>query len=217
MRRDFLISTEYLLYRNSGKLNISVSKLIGLGKRFLHTNNFNLNLPEPYQIKANYKDGKSFNFFGSITKDSDNKYDSFNAGLFKEFANENYLSLGFIWARDINAYILEKDEKRPINFLEVKNKFSINDKSTLHSKFNYDLENSNLSYSMIGIEYENPGLIIGLALIESNGLDWSKLINENTVNEYNQESFRIYFELKGLGSLGRKIDQYTRNNQYSDF
>ena len=70
---------------------------------------------------------------------------------------------------------------------------------------------------MIGIEYENPGLIIGLALIESNGLDWSKLINENTVNEYDQESFRIYFELKGLGSLGRKIDQYTKNNQYSDF
>ena len=217
MRRDFLISTEYLLYRNNSKLNIYVSKLIGLGKRFLHTNNFNLNLPEPYQIKANYKDGKSFNFFGSITKDSDNKYDSFNAGLFKEFASENYLSLSFIWARDINAYILEKEEKRPINFLEVKNKFSINDRSTLYSKFNYDLENSNLSYSMIGIEYENPGLIIGLALIESNGLDWSKLINENTVNEYNQESFRIYFELKGLGSLGRKIDQYTRNNQYSDF
>ena len=217
MRRDFFISTDYLLYRNNSKLNIYVSKLIGLGKRFLHTNNFNLNLPEPYQIKANYKDGKSFNFFGSITKDSDNKYDSFNAGLFKEFASENYLSLSFIWARDINAYILEKEEKRPINFLEVKNKFSINDRSTLYSKFNYDLENSNLSYSMIGIEYENPGLIIGLALIESNGLDWSKLINENTVNEYNQESFRIYFELKGLGSLGRKIDQYTRNNQYSDF
>jgi hypothetical protein len=103
MRRDFLISTEYLLYRNNSKLNIYVSKLIGLGKRFLHTNNINLNLPEPYQIKANYKDGKSFNFFGSITKDSDNKYDSFNAGLFKEFASENYLSLSLIWARHINA------------------------------------------------------------------------------------------------------------------
>ena len=31
----------------------------------------------------------------------------------------------------------------------------------------------------------------------------------NTFNEYNRESFRIYFELKGLGSLGRKINQYT--------
>ena len=48
-----------------------------------------------------------------------------------------------------------------------------------------------------------------MALIESNELDWFKLINENTFNEYNQESFRIYFELKGLGSLGRKINQYT--------
>ncbi len=217
MRKDLLISSEYLLYRNNGKLNISVSKLIGLGKRFLHTNNFNLNLPEPYQIKANYIEGKSLNFFGSITKDSDKKYDSFNIGLFKEFTNENYLSLGFIWARDINAYILEKEEERPLKFLEIKNKFLINEKSTLHAKFNYDLENSNLSYSMIGIEYENPGLVIGLALIESNELDWYELINQNTVNEYNQQSFRIYFELKGLGSLGRKIDQYTRNNKYSDF
>ena len=35
---------------------------------------------------------------------------------------------------------------------------------------------------------------------------------ENSFNEYNQESFRIYFELKGLGSLGRKINQYTEKN-----
>mgnify|MGYP007000296488 CR=1 len=74
----------------------------------------------PYQIKANYIEGKSLNFFGSITKDSDKKYDSFNIGLFKEFTNENYLSLGFIWARDINAYILEKEEERPLKFLEIK-------------------------------------------------------------------------------------------------
>ena len=76
----------------------------------------------------------------------------------------------------------------------------------------YDLKNSNLSNLVLGIEYENPGLIFGIALIESNELDWFKLINENSFNEYNQESFRIYFELKGLGSLGRRINQYTEKN-----
>ena len=49
-----------------------------------------------------------------------------------------------------------------------------------------------------------------MALIESNELDWFKLIKENTFNEYNRESFRIYFELKGLGSLGRPIDNYIK-------
>ena len=93
--------------------------------------------------------------------------------------------------------------------IENKNKIYLTERTSFHSKIEYDVKNSNLSNLVLGIEYENPGLIFGLALIESNELDWFKLINENTFNEYNRESFRIYFELKGLGSLGRKINQYT--------
>ena len=209
MRRDILLGAEYLLLDNKSKLNISFSKLFGLGKRFLETNLFRVDLPEPYQVKINYKSGESFNFFSSLTKDSNKDYDALNIGLNKTFSNQNFSSLNFTWIRDINSYIFENDEKRNIRFLENKNKIHLNKRTSFHSKIEYDLKNSNLSNLVLGIEYENPGLVFGIALIESNELDWFKLIKENTFNEYNRESFRIYFELKGLGSLGRKINQYT--------
>ena len=78
----------------------------------------------------------------------------------------------------------------------------------MSTKFIYDLENSNLTNAVLGLEYENPGLRYGVALIHSKELDWAKVLNENIYDDYNQESFRIYFELKGLGSLGRPLDNY---------
>ena len=199
MRRDILLGAEYLLLDNKSKLNISFSKLFGLGKRFLETNLFRVDLPEPYQVKINYRNGENFNFLSSLTKDSNKDYDALNLGLNKTFSNQNFSSLNFTWIRDINSYIFENDEKRNIRFLENKNKIYLNKRTSFHSKIEYDLKNSNLSNLVLGIEYENPGLIFGMALIESNELDWFKLIKENTFNEYNRESFRIYFELKGLG------------------
>ena len=212
MRRDILIGADYSLYEGKNKFNISFSKLFGLGKRFLRTDIESINLPEPYQMKLSYKNDKTLNLFSSITKDSNRDYDSFNIGFNKKLQNKFYTSTNFTWIRNVNAYIFENNERRNIKFLENTNRFYVNEKITLHSKIEYDLKNSNLSNLVLGIEYENPGLVYGLALIESNELDWFRLINENTYNEYNQESFRIYFELKGLGSLGRKINQYTEKS-----
>ena len=59
-------------------------------------------------------------------------------------------------------------------------KIHLNKRTSFHSKIEYDLKNSNLSNLVLGIEYENPGLVFGIALIESNELDWFKLIKENT-------------------------------------
>ena len=212
MRRDILIGSDYFFFKNRNKLNLSISKLYGLGNRFLKTSSYILNLPEPIQMKLSYKNGQNLNLYGALTKDTNDNYDYFSAGISKKFLNENYSSFNFIWIRDINSYIFENDEVRKIQFIENKNKFHINERTSFYTKVDYDLKNSNLSNLVLGIEYENPGLIFGIALIESNELDWFKLINENSFNEYNQESFRIYFELKGLGSLGRRINQYTEKN-----
>ena len=212
MRRDILIGSDYFFSKNRSKLNLSISKLYGLGNRFLKTSSYILNLPEPIQMKLSYKNGQNLNLYGALTKDTNDNYDYFSAGISKKFLNENYSSFNFIWIRDINSYIFENDEVRKIQFIENKNKFHINERTSFYTKVDYDLKNSNLSNLVLGIEYENPGLIFGIALIESNELDWFKLINENSFNEYNQESFRIYFELKGLGSLGRRINQYTEKN-----
>ena len=212
MRRDILIGSDYFFSKNRSKLNLSISKLYGLGNRFLKTSSYIFNLPEPIQMKLSYKNGQNLNLYGALTKDTNDNYDYFSAGVSKKFLNENYSSFNFIWIRDINSYIFENDVVRKIQFIENKNKFYINEKTSFYTKVDYDLKNSNLSNLVLGIEYENPGLIFGIALIESNELDWFKLINENSFNEYNQESFRIYFELKGLGSLGRRINQYTEKN-----
>ncbi len=209
MRRDILIGTDYLVFKKGDKLNISASKLFGIGKRFFTTSTRKFELPEPFRIKLDYKKNKSLSIYSSIIKDSNKNYDSFISGFSKEFINKSEASLNFIWIRNLNSFIFENDDRKNIKFIENRNKFALNQNVSLHSKIEYDLENSNLSNLVLGLEYENPGLIFGLALIESNELDWFQLINENTFSEYNQESFRIYFELKGLGSLGRKINQYT--------
>ena len=60
------------------------------------------------------------------------------------------------------------------------------------------------------MEYENPGLKLGFALIHSKELDWIKVINQSIFENYNKDSFRIYFELKGLGSLGRPVENYLK-------
>lgn len=111
-------------------------------------------------------------------------------------------------AEDINSYLFNNSSKRKLNQIDAEFKFSKNLKYNFISKINYDIENSNLNNLVLGLEYDNPGLKLGIALIHSKGLDWTKLINESLYEEYNQESFRIYFELKGLGSLGRPINNY---------
>ena len=63
MRRDILLGADYLLLEKKKRLNISFSRLFGLGKRFLETNLFRVDLPEPYQVIINYKNGENFNFF----------------------------------------------------------------------------------------------------------------------------------------------------------
>ena len=140
MRRDILLGAEYLLLDNKSKLNISFSKLFGLGKRFLETNLFRVDLPEPYQVKINYRNGENLNFLSSLTKDSNKNYDALNLGLNKTFSNQNFSSLNFTWIRDINSYIFENDEKRNIRFLENKNKIYLNKRTSFHSKIEYDLK-----------------------------------------------------------------------------
>ena len=105
---------------------------------------------------------------------------------------------------------MNDSSKKKLNQLDAEFRFNGNYKYNFSSKIIYDIENSNLTNFVLGLEYENPGLKFGMALIHSKELDWVKVINESIYDDYNQESFRIYFELKGLGSLGRPIDNYIK-------
>lgn len=214
MRNDFLVGTDFNLSKNNGSNHVfKISKLVGIGKRSLKIPEGNYILPEPYQAKWTYRNQNKLFLSAGFNKDSDKNYDSFNLKFSKDFLNLNKLSLDYVWIKDVNSYFLNKELPRKINYLEIKENFYINERTSFQSKINYDLKNSNLTNIVIGLEYENPGLKIGLALIKSKGLDWLKVVNENKFDEYNQESFRIYFELKGLGSLGRPLEHYTNNKE----
>jgi LPS-assembly protein len=214
MRNDLLIGINYKNFgKNNKNHNIKISKLIGLKDRDLKTTDSIFNLPEPYQAKWSYADDKNLSFSTSLNKDKNDSFDSFSFKFNKNFSNSNQFSLDYIWIKNINSYFLNKENIRKINFIELKELFYINSRTSIQSKIDYDLKNSNLNNFVLGVEYENPGLKIGAAVINSKGLDWFKVINENKFDEYSQESFRIYFELKGLGSLGRPLNQYTRNKE----
>ena len=214
MRNDFLVGTDFNISMNNGGSHVfKLSKLIGMEKRSLNIPETNYILPEPYQAKWTYRNRNKLFVSAGFNKDSDKNYDSFSLKFSKDYLNLNKLSLDYIWIKDINSYFLNKEQQRKINYLEIKEQFLINKRASFQSKINYDLENSNLMNIVVGVEYENPGLKLGLALIRSKGLDWLKVVNENKFDEYNQESFRIYFELKGLGSLGRPLENYTNNKE----
>ena len=63
---------------------------------------------------------------------------------------------------------------------------------------------------MVSLDYENDGLIIGLAYMKSLELDWISILENSTFKDYHKDRFRLFFELKGLGSLGRPKEDYIK-------
>ena len=64
--------------------------------------------------------------------------------------------------------------------------------------------------SVISLDYENDGLILGLAYMKSLELDWISILENSTFKDYHKDRFRLFFELKGLGSLGRPKEDYIK-------
>ena len=70
--------------------------------------------------------------------------------------------------------------------------------------------------NLVGLEYEDEGLLVGFAFRQSKEPDWRKMFlqqsrfQDQLYPEYSQEGIRIYLELKGLGSIGQKINQYIK-------
>ena len=181
-------------------------------KKFSSTNSLRISnqdyeLPEPFNIDLEYFPNKRSSFNLGIKVDDKDKFNTLNL-VYKQNLALSSFALNYFWAKDINAFLLNSASEKKINQIDFEFKLKGNYKYDLSTKFIYDLENSNLTNAVLGLEYENPGLRYGVALIHSKELDWAKVLNENIYDDYNQESFRIYFELKGLGSLGRPLDNY---------
>ena len=64
--------------------------------------------------------------------------------------------------------------------------------------------------SVISLDYENDGMTVGLAYLKSIELDWFSILENSTFSDYHKDRFRLFFELKGLGSIGRPKEDYLK-------
>ena len=166
-------------------------------------------LPEPYNLDLSYLPDKKSTLNLNLKINEERDFNTLSLNFEKNLSVSSFV-LNYFWAENINSYLLNDSAKKKLNQLNAEFRFNGNYKYNFSSKIIYDIENSNLTNLVLGLEYENPGLKLGMALIHSKELDWIKVLNESIYDDYNQESFRIYFELKGLGSLGRPIDNYIK-------
>ena len=101
-------------------------------------------------------------------------------------------------------------EKKKINSLEFSAKFNLSTKWSAGVKLINDLEQDKSVNSVISVDYENDGLIVGFTYINSQELDWVSILENSSFRDYHNDRFRFYFELKGLGSLGRPKENYLK-------
>ena len=77
-------------------------------------------------------------------------------------------------------------------------------------KFINDIETKKNITNVFSIDYENDGFIVGIAYMKSLELDWISILEKDIFKDYHKDRLRIYFELKGLGSLGRPKESYLK-------
>ena len=210
-QRDINFGTNIRRNHNGSVLNINVEKLYSLGKKKLFIENYILDFPDPFSIKINYRNNSKVNYVSEFSIDENNNFSSYrnslkiNSGLFK-LTFDHYL------VRNINIFDLNKNlnEVRKINSFDVSSSFNFNKNWSGGFKFINDIEEKKNINSVLSLDYENDGLKIGLAYLKSIELDWVSILENGEFKDYHKDRFRLFFELKGLGSLGRPKEDYIK-------
>ena len=162
-------------------------------------------------IKINYRNNSKINYVSEFSIDENNNFSSYrnslkiNSGLFK-LTFDHYL------VRNINIFNLNKNlnEVRKINSFDISSSFNFNKNWSGGFKFINDIEENKNINSVLSLDYENDGLKIGLAYLKSIELDWVSILENKEFKDYHKDRFRLFFELKGLGSLGRPKEDYIK-------
>ena len=210
-QRDINLGTNIRRNHNGSVLNINLEKLYSLGKKKLFIENYILDFPDPFSIKINYRNNSKVNYVSEFSIDENNNFSSYrnslkiNSGLFK-LTFDHYL------VRNINIFDLNKNlnEVRKINSFDVSSSFNFNKNWSGGFKFINDIEEKKNINSVLSLDYENDGLKIGLAYLKSIELDWVSILENGEFKDYHKDRFRLFFELKGLGSLGRPKEDYIK-------
>ncbi len=210
--KDINIGAKFSFFdKNKNKLNLKLSKLYTIGEKSLFYENFKIDFPDPFSLEIDYKKDQKLNFISKISIDNENNFSSYKNSL--KFNFDDYrISLNHSLVENIQIYDLaiNSQDKQKINSFEFTAALNFSENWSGGFKFINDLEQKKIINSVISLDYENDGLVVGLAYMKSLELDWVSILENSTFKDYHKDRLRIYFELKGLGSLGRSKNDYLR-------
>ena len=197
--------------KNNSELNLRLEKLNTLGVKKLFVRNYQLDFPEPLSLEIHYKSNSKLSYSSIFSIDEEKNFSSYknslkiNSSTFK-FRLDHYL------VENINIFNLNSNlnEISKINSIDISTTFNFNKNWSGGLKFINDFEKKKNINSIISLDYENDGLIVGLAYMKSIELDWVSILENGAFKDYHKDRFRLFFELKGLGSLGRPKEDYIK-------
>ena len=202
-----------LFRANSRKKNLSlkVEKLFSSRKKSIFYDEIRLDLPEPFSIKFNYKSPLGVVFNSNISIDDDKNFSSYKNTL-KIDSKEYKISFSHYLVKNIQIFNLRENnlEMKKINSFDFTAKFNLSKNWAGGFKFINDLEHKKNINSVISLDYENDGMTVGIAYLKSIELDWFSILENSTFRDYHKDRFRLFFELKGLGSIGRPKEDYLK-------
>ena len=211
-QRDINLGSSFRLRNHDGSvLNFSVEKLHSFGGKKLFFENLRLDFPDPFSIKLNYKTISKMNYSSKFSIDNNNNFSSYKNSLKINYLNFK-LRFDHYLVRNINVFNLNKNinEIKKINSFDISSIFNFNENWSGGFKFINDIEQKKNINSVLTLDYENDGLRVGIAYMKSIELDWVSILENRVFKDYHKDRFRLFFELKGLGSLGRPKEDYIK-------
>ena len=181
------------------------------GKKSLYYENLKIDFPDTLSLKFDYKSSHDIDFNSRIAIDNEDNFSSYKNSL--RINKKTYkISLSHFLVEDIKIYNLNSRSQinKKINSLEFSSSFNISNKWSGGYKFINDLEQEKNVNNVFSLDYENDGLIVGISYMKSIELDWISILEKSMFKDYHKDRIRIFFELKGLGSIGRPKENYLQ-------
>jgi LPS-assembly protein len=209
-QKDIDIGAKFsLLGSEESKLNIKFSKLYTIGTKSLFYENLKIDFPDPFSLKIDYRANKVLNFLSKISIDNENNFSSYKNTF--NFNSKDYrLSLSHNLIKNIQIFDLfeTSPNKKEINSLEFTAALNFSKNWSAGFKFIHDIEEEKNVSNVFSVDYENDGLIVGIAYMKTLELDWVSILENDSFKDYHKDRIRLFFELKGLGSIGRPKENY---------
>ena len=211
-QKDINVGSKFSVFdTNKSKLNIKLEKLYTIGTKSLFYKNLKIDFPDPFSLEIDYRKNGKINYISRISVDSENNFSSYKNTL--NFNSDDYrLSLKHSLIKNIQIFDFDQNalSKKEINSLEFVASLNFSKNWSGGFKFINDIETKKNITNVFSIDYENDGFIVGIAYMKSLELDWISILEKDIFKDYHKDRLRIYFELKGLGSLGRPKESYLK-------